>query len=73
MPRQVPSPESDILDPVPLRASVDAIDVVFDVMTPRRRVIRFDNPDGKQDGTVSTVCVWREAWLKLGKPEKLRI
>jgi hypothetical protein len=65
--------EPDVIDPASLRASVDAVDIVFDVMTPKRRVVRYDNPTGQQDGTISTVYVWREAWLKLGKPDKVHV
>jgi hypothetical protein len=65
--------EPDVLDPTTLRASVDAVDIVFDVMTPKRRVVRYDNPAGQDDGTISTVYLWRDAWARLGKPSKLHV
>ena len=69
MPRETtPDP---VLDPVPVRRR-SSLDVVFDVTTEKRRVIRFDCSTATVDKVITVRCVSREAWAGLGTGQAAR-
>ncbi len=73
MPQKLKQSNTDVLDPVPLRASVDGFDVIFDEIIEKKSTVRYNCTTAAEQNVAETMYISREAWARLGKPERLKV